>query len=269
MLDYVSTGIIEDCSIYNNSAANVCLGNNPNLNVEPVKTNQPVFRRCEIYNSQIGIIVDQNCQALIENSNIYGNTVSQVFVAGGGTAIVRQSQVRNEQGIFVNGEATIESWSISECLYGVSVKEGGKLAISRCKISGNEHGVLTGDKSAGVIENCDIFDNELAISVAVADDWQILNCRIYENKNLGVAFGGQSAGTIEQVAAAFSVLFGKTPSETVKALVRFLFQAHRAAVYNLFGNCHKASSFRPWCRTLIQSGGSSGIYTAAFLIRGW
>ncbi len=157
-------GTMIDCEIYNSKLANILIQEE---GIGEVKG-------CKVYDgNEGGIAFFKKGRGMIKNSEIYGNTLSNIVIAGG-KGEVKGCKIydSNQAGIFVTlkGRGTIIDCEIHDNIANIYIEEG-KAEIDNCKIYKSRYGVAAKKQSRVTIENCQIFGNQLQNIFASEDSY--------------------------------------------------------------------------------------------------
>lgn len=157
IFDHQGKGIVENCEIFNNSAAQVAILNGSN----------PVLRYCKVYNGGMsGLVSDMEGKGKILDCEIFSNGEEGVKITRAGNPIIHRCQIYDCDGNGIIVAEVDSLGAIEECSIfdnaksGVTITEGANPTIQRCKINRNGYEavwVLNG--GAGSIEDCDLTGN--------------------------------------------------------------------------------------------------------------
>ncbi|BAY91309.1 MULTISPECIES: Hsp70 family protein [unclassified Tolypothrix] len=149
--------LLENCDITSDSLSCIYIhGSGANTTI----------RQCQIHHGkQCGILVRDRAQALVEDSQIFRNTLSGVQIREGGNLTIRKSQISDckQSGIFVydSGRLTAEDCQIFNNAYsGVEILNLGNLSLQHCQIHRNQgYAIYAYQNGIVSVENCDLRDN--------------------------------------------------------------------------------------------------------------
>uniref|UniRef100_A0A8C9VQT7 F-box protein 11a n=1 Tax=Scleropages formosus TaxID=113540 RepID=A0A8C9VQT7_SCLFO len=107
-------------------------------------------------------------QGVIEENEVYSNTLAGVWVTTGSTPVLRRNRIHSGKQVGVyfydNGHGVLEDNDIYNHMYsGVQIRTGSNPKIRRNKIWGGQNGgILVYNSGLGFIEDNEIFDNAMA-----------------------------------------------------------------------------------------------------------
>jgi hypothetical protein len=150
--------VLEDCDITSDSLS--CIGIHG-------LTAKPRISRCKIHDSKSGgIFVYEKGQGIVEDCDIFANTLSGVAIKEEANPTIRHCKIHNgkQNGIMVyeKGQGIVEDCDIFANIYhGVEIKEEGNPIIQKCRINRNEWwAICSHDNGKGTVENCDLTGNK-------------------------------------------------------------------------------------------------------------
>jgi parallel beta-helix repeat protein len=171
--------IIENCDITSNSFA--C------INIHGSQSN-PFIRNCRIHDGEDGILISENAQGIVEDCDIFSNSVG-IGIVQESNPIIRRCRIHDGESMGViishNGRGLIENCYIfSNKITGIAIRNGGNdILINHCQIYDNEvFGIYLEENSQVTIENCHIFFNGLGIGTETGSNIFIRHCQIHENQ---------------------------------------------------------------------------------------
>ena len=129
----------------------------------------PVLRACKIHHGQQGgILVKDEAEAVIEDCDVYANTMNGVEIWWGAHPTLRRCSIRDGEsaGVSVhdNGRGILEDCEIrGNAICGVATTTGGDPVIRNCRVHGQlQAGVLVIDGGRGTLLDSDIWGNKFA-----------------------------------------------------------------------------------------------------------
>ncbi|KAL0477286.1 histone deacetylase [Acrasis kona] len=148
----------------------------------------------EVFNQfQAGIVMNNNCCALVENNKIYGNTYSGIECGLNSRAVIRSNEIYNgkQSGILIVTKAggVIENNKIYSNGYaGVEVREGNPNIKNNQIYNQMQAGVgIHGGQSLSVVEGNNIYGNEYAnLEVKSYGNPVVQNNKIHHGKQHGI-----------------------------------------------------------------------------------
>jgi F-box protein 11 len=186
--------VLEDCDITSDSLS--CIGIHG-------LTAKPRISRCKIHDSKEGgIYIYENGQGIVEDCDIFANTLSGVEIQEEANPTIRRCKVHdNGAGILVRqkGQGIVEDCDIfANTLSGVEIQEEANPAIRRCKIhDGKAGGILVWQRGQGIVEDCDIFTNALSgVEIQEEGNPTIRRCKIHDNAG-GILVQTKGQGIVE------------------------------------------------------------------------
>jgi parallel beta-helix repeat protein len=188
--------ILEDCEITSESLA--CIG------IHGVDT-APEIRRCLIHSSVngSGVYFYENAKGLMENCEIYENTLSGIAISDGSDPVIKDCKVYKckANGIYVYEKAKgkIENCQVySNELSGISIHKEGDPYITQCTIY--DGGLFVYENGIGTIENCNIVGTKVGAGIEIREKGNpyIANCKIYDGNSSGVYIHNYGIGTMEK-----------------------------------------------------------------------
>ncbi|HIK05442.1 MAG TPA: right-handed parallel beta-helix repeat-containing protein [Trichormus sp. M33_DOE_039] len=188
--------ILEDCDIVSDSLA--CVG-------VTGTTANPIIRRCQIHEGQGGgILVYENGNGTVEDSDIFANAFSGIEVRMQSKFIVRECRIYNGNtgGIFVDkqSQATVENCDIFENSFaGVTVSNDSNILIRDCKIyDGKQGGILFDIQAKGRLDNCEISGHKLSgMEIRNSSNCIVIGCKINRNNEYGVYVHDNAKASVE------------------------------------------------------------------------
>jgi parallel beta-helix repeat protein len=124
-------------------------------------------RRCRIHDcAESGVYFYRGATGMVEDCDIFNNTLAGVSIKEGADPTVRNSRIYNGKSsgvyVYLNGRGTIEDSSIYGNTYsGISISEGGDPFVNRCKINRNGYNAVYAYKNAkGAVQNSDLTGNK-------------------------------------------------------------------------------------------------------------
>ncbi|MFH1090424.1 MAG: pectinesterase family protein [Pseudomonadota bacterium] len=166
----------------------------------------PTIRNCRIHDgAQSGFFIKDGAQGLVENCEIFANTLAGIEIKDGASPIIRNCRLFEGKGsgFFIHGNArpSIEGCDIyANGLAGIEIKEGASPIIRNCRIhDGKQSGMFIQKQGLGTIENCEVFRNEYTgIEIKLGGNPIVRNTKVYENKGSGIYVQEQGLGTLEK-----------------------------------------------------------------------
>jgi parallel beta-helix repeat protein len=150
--------VLEDCDITSDSLA--CIGIHG-------LTAKPRISRCKIHDSkQNGIFVYERGQGIVEDCDIFANTLAGVEIKEEANPTIRRCKIRDgkQSGILIHtkGQGIVEDCDIfANTNSGVVIREEGNPIIQKCRINRNQfRAIYSHDNGRGTVENCDLTDNK-------------------------------------------------------------------------------------------------------------
>jgi nitrous oxidase accessory protein NosD len=188
--------ILEDCDIRSDSMACIAIHG---------AAARPVIRHCRIHHSrENGVFVYDYARGLIEDCDIFANTLAGIAIEQGSNPIFRRCQIHDgqETGVYVweQGQGLIEDCDIfANALAGVAIEQGSNPTLRHCQIhDSQESGIYIWDRGRGLVEDCDIFANAMAgITITQHSYPNIRHCRIHDGRESGVEVWEQGEGLLE------------------------------------------------------------------------
>ena len=188
--------ILEDCDIRSDSMACIAIHG---------AAARPVIRHCRIHHSrENGVFVYDYARGLIEDCDIFANTLAGISIEQGGNPTFRHCQIHDgqETGVYVyeQGQGLMEDCDIfANALAGVAIEQGSNPTLRRCRIhDSQESGIYIWDRGRGLVENCDIFANAMAgIIITRHGHPDIRHCRVHDGREAGIEVWEQGEGLLE------------------------------------------------------------------------
>jgi parallel beta-helix repeat protein len=173
--------VLEDCDITSDSLSCISIHG---------LTAKPRISHCKIHDSkEDGIFVYENGQGIVEDCDIFANTLTGVEIKEEANPTIRRCKIHDSKsaGIYVyaKGQGIVEDCDIfANTLAGVAIKEEANPTIRRCKIHDSKSaGIYVYAKGQGIVEGCDIFANTLSgVEITKEGNPIIQKCRINRNQ---------------------------------------------------------------------------------------
>ena len=199
--------VVEECDISSDSRSCIAIHGSGSF---------AVIRRCDIHDGEeSGVYVHDNARGMIEDCDIWGNTLAGVVTESGGNPTVRGCRIHDGQagGVFAldNGRGTFTDCDIfANALAGVEVKTGSDPTMRNCRIySSKTGGVFAQENGRGTFTDCDIYGNALAgAEIKTGADPTVRDCRLHDGKASGIFVQENGRGTIRDCEITGHVLAG-------------------------------------------------------------
>jgi F-box protein 11 len=175
----------------------------------------PRLRRNRIHGGNIGVMISDDGQGLLEDNDIFGNAFVGVAIRTDSDPTLRRNRIHESKGvgvcIYENGQGLLEDNEIFGNVYsGVQIDNGGNPILRRNRIhDGKLYGVFVCYNGKGVLEDNDIFRNARAgVEIRIGGNPTLRRNRIYESKVVGVGVFEDGLGNLED-----NDIFGNALSE--------------------------------------------------------
>ena len=152
--------VIQDCDITSESRSCLAISG---------QGTAPVLRACKIHHGQqAGILVQDEAQAVIEDCDVYANTMCGVEIWEGAHPTLRRCSIRDGKSAGVSvrsdGRGILEDCEIRDnAICGVQTMTGGDPLIRNCRVHSQlQTGVVIIDRGLGTILDSDIRGNKYA-----------------------------------------------------------------------------------------------------------
>ncbi|MGH0158118.1 UNVERIFIED_CONTAM: hypothetical protein FKN15_065624 [Acipenser sinensis] len=194
-------GIYEDNEISNNALAGIWVKNHGN----------PIIRRNHIHHGRdVGVFtfdhgMHEKGQGVIEENEVYSNTLAGVWVTTGSTPVLRRNRIHSGKQVGVyfydNGHGVLEDNDIYNHMYsGVQIRTGSNPKIRRNKIWGGQNGgILVYNSGLGFIEDNEIFDNAMAgVWIKTDSNPTLRRNKIHDGRDGGICIFNGGRGLLEE-----------------------------------------------------------------------
>ncbi|MDE3228531.1 MAG: right-handed parallel beta-helix repeat-containing protein, partial [Chloroflexota bacterium] len=185
---------LEDCDISSQS-----------LSAVGVHDADPILRRNRVHDSkQSGVMLYGKAKGLLEENDIFANTLSGVGIKDGATPTLRRNRIHDGKGagvfVYELGQGLLEDNDIfANALSCVEIKEGGAPTLRRNRIhDGKEGGVFVQERGQGLLEDNDIFANgKSGVEIKSGATPTVRANHIHHNHLSGVYVQEKGLGVIE------------------------------------------------------------------------
>lgn len=186
---------LSECSVTSDFYASIAIHN---------PTAKPYIVDCLIHDGEnCGIYTYDNGTGMIEDCQIYGNTVAGIFIAAGSNLTIRHCALRDgDVGILLLEKATgvIEDCQIyGNKSEGIEIATDSSLTVRSCNLHNNQTGVSLKENGIALIEDCQIYGNtHSGIAIKTGGNPTVRRCTITQNGFFGVYARQDARGTVER-----------------------------------------------------------------------
>lgn len=188
--------VIEGCDMSSESLACVAVSGQGTV---------PVLRACKIHHGQrAGILIRDQALAVIEDCDVYANTMSGVEISQGAHPTLRRCSIRDGKaaGVLVHGDGRgiLEDCEIRDnALSGVQTMTGGDPVIQNCRVHGQlQPGILIIDRGRGTVLDSDIWGNEFnGLQITHRGQLTVRGSKIHDGPGNGLYTRAGGGATVE------------------------------------------------------------------------
>jgi F-box protein 11 len=211
--------VLENCDITSDSLACIAIYG---------AATDPVIRRCRIHDGKAGgVFLYNNCQATLEDCDIFGNGLSAIEIKDGSTPTIQRCRVHDgkQGGIYFQegGQGQVIDCDIyANTLAGLEIQTGSNPTVEHCRMYGGKAGgIFVWQNGQGIINDCDVYENELAgIEIKAGGAPAISRCTVHHGRTGGLFVWQGGLGLLTDCDISANTLAGVQISEAGNPTLR-------------------------------------------------